>query len=86
MLRAARLLPQLGLATLRFSPRRFPLALGACYRAPWRLPGPDLHRLVNTSLHEIAYPRGITSFKTSRSLGTLAYSLGDTLVRIIGFD
>ena len=63
MLRAACLLPQIGLATLRFSAKRFPLALGVCYRAPWRLPGPDLHRLVNTSLHETAYFRNITSLQ-----------------------
>ncbi len=47
--------------TLRFSSRRFPLALGACYRAPWRLPGPDSHRLANTSLHEIASSLTTTS-------------------------
>lgn len=63
MLRAACLLPQVGLATLRFSAKRFPLALGVCYRAPWCLPGPDLHRLVNTSLHETAYLRSVTSFQ-----------------------
>jgi hypothetical protein len=64
MLRAARLLPQIGLATLRFSTRRFPLALGVCYRAPWRLPGPDFHRLVNTSLHETASSLSITSYQS----------------------
>ncbi len=69
MLRAACLLPQIGLATLRFSTRRFPLALGACYRAPWRLPGPDLHRLVNTSLHEIASSLNITSYQSVRFSG-----------------
>jgi len=64
MLRAACLLPQIGLATLRFSAKRFPLALGVCYRAPWRLPGPDFHRLANTSLHEIASSLNITSFQS----------------------
>ena len=43
--------PDCGLLTLRFSAKRFPFTLGACYRAPWRLPGPDSHRLVNTNLH-----------------------------------
>jgi len=34
----------------RFSTSSHPEALGACYGALWRLPRPDLHRLVNGSL------------------------------------
>ena len=60
------------LLTLRFSARRFHPTLGVCYRAPWCLPGPDSHRLVNTSLHEIAFSLAITPFQASRSLGTPA--------------
>ena len=33
-----------------FDPARFPTKPPACYRAPWRLPGPDFHRLATTSL------------------------------------
>jgi len=50
MLRAGQLLPPKGLLTLRFSTGRFPPALAACYRASWQLPGPDFHRLADTSL------------------------------------
>jgi len=56
------------------------IALGVCYQAPWRLPGPDLHRLVNTSLHETASSLSITSYQSgpfsghaSKSLATLAH-------------
>src|SRR5207247_876052 len=42
--------PLAGLSTLRFAAGRFPPATAACYRAPWRLPGPDFHRLATTSL------------------------------------
>jgi hypothetical protein len=38
-----------GLVTLHFDAGRFPPAPAACYRAPWRLPGPDSHRLATTS-------------------------------------
>ncbi len=50
MLRAGQLLPPKGLSTLRFSTGRFPPAPAACYRASWQLPGPDFHRLADTSL------------------------------------
>jgi len=50
MLRAGRSLPPKGLSTLRFNARRFPPTLAACYRASWQLPGPDFHRLADTSL------------------------------------
>jgi len=41
--------PPEGLLTLHFDVGRFPPAPAACYRAPWRLPGPDSHRLATTS-------------------------------------
>jgi hypothetical protein len=50
MLRTAQSLPQPGLLTLHFDAGRFPPTPAACYRAPWRLPGPDSHRLATTSL------------------------------------
>ena len=50
MLRTGQLLPPKGLLTLRFSTGRFPPTLAACYRASWQLPGPDFHRLADTSL------------------------------------
>jgi len=43
-LRTARLLPLPGLSTLRFDAGRFPPTPAVCYRALWRLPGPDSHR------------------------------------------
>ena len=49
LLRTAQLLPPMGLSTCRFDPERFLSTPGTCYRAPWRLPGPDLHRLANSS-------------------------------------
>src|SRR3954454_20656775 len=45
----ARSLPLQGLLTLGFDPARFQTEPPACYRAPWRLPGPDSHRLATTS-------------------------------------
>ena len=42
--------PVAGLLTLRFDAGRFPPTPAACYRAPWRLPGPDSHRLATASL------------------------------------
>jgi hypothetical protein len=51
MLRAGRLLAsRQETLTLRFDARGFPPTPAACYLAPWRLPGPDLHRLTDTSL------------------------------------
>jgi hypothetical protein len=72
MLRAERLFPQHRALDAPLQYRRFRLALGACYRAPWRLPGPDLHRLANTNLHGPSRYSASPPFKTSRSLGTLA--------------
>jgi len=53
MLRTAQSLPLEGLLTLHFDAGRFPPAPAACYRAPWRLPGPDSHRLATTSFHRL---------------------------------
>ena len=41
--------PFAGPLTLRFDAGRFPPTPAACYRAPWRLPGPDSHRQATTS-------------------------------------
>jgi hypothetical protein len=57
MLRTARSLPLEGLSTLGFDPTRFQIEPPVCYRAPWRLPGPDLHRLAATSFR----PSQVTS-------------------------
>lgn len=49
--------PLQGLSTLHFDAGRFPPTSAVCYRAPWRLPGPDSHRLATTSFQ----PSQITS-------------------------
>ena len=67
MLRTGRLLPPPWLSTLRFDAGRFPPTPAACYRAPWRLPGPDSHRLATTSFRSGHDRLAITSL----SLGTL---------------
>ena len=41
--------PPEGLSTLGSDPARFQARPPACYRAPWRLPGPDFHRQATTS-------------------------------------
>ena len=41
--------PLQGLSTLGSDPPRFQNGPPACYRAPWRLPGPDFHRQATTS-------------------------------------
>ena len=51
MLRTGQLLPLTRLSTLRFDPERFCSTPAACYPAPWRLPGPDFHRLADITLH-----------------------------------
>ncbi len=68
-LRTARLLPLEGLLTLGFGPARFQTEPPACYRAPWRLPGPDSHRLATTSFRSSQVTSSSTS--PSRSLGAL---------------
>src|SRR6266540_4495443 len=67
MLRTGQLLPPTGLLTLRFGAGRFPPAPAACYRAPWRLPGPDSHRLATTSLRWIRSRHGTTSTSWTHS-------------------
>jgi len=61
MLRTVQSLPRTGLSTLRFDTRAFPPAPAACYRAPWRLPGPDSHRQATTSLRRSATLYDVTS-------------------------
>ena len=41
--------PKNGHSTLGFDPARFQTKPPVCYRAPWRLPGPDSHRQATTS-------------------------------------
>jgi len=60
MLRAGQSLPPKGLSTLRFDAGRFPPTPAACYRASWQLPGPDSHRLADTSLR-VDYLNATTS-------------------------
>jgi hypothetical protein len=60
-LRTGRLLPPQGLSTLGFDAGRFPPTPPACYPAPWRLPGPDFHRLADASLCLDQTTEGITS-------------------------
>src|ERR1700683_4887026 len=50
MLQTASSLPLTGLLTLGFDPARFQAKPPACYRASWRLPGPDFHRQATPSL------------------------------------
>src|ERR1700755_2980035 len=50
MLRTASSLPHTGRLTLASDPTRFQTEPPACYRASWRLPGPDFHRQATTSL------------------------------------
>jgi hypothetical protein len=67
MLRTAWSLPLHRLWTLRFDAGRFPPTPAACYRAPWRLPGPDSHRLATASFRSGHDRYAITS----QSLGAL---------------
>ena len=60
MLRAGQSLPPKGLLTLRFDAGRLPPTPAACYRASWQLPGPDSHRLADTSLR-VDYLNATTS-------------------------
>jgi hypothetical protein len=69
MLRAEQLLPPKGLSTLRFDAGRFPPTPAACYRASWQLPGPDLHRLADTSLRTVTSPRDTSHDDHARAAG-----------------
>ena len=68
-LRTDQLLPPTGLLTFRFDARRFPLTPGTCYRAPWRLPGPDSHRLADISLRLM--PQATAALTSLRSPAAL---------------
>ena len=57
MLRTAQLLPLTRAFDTALRRRAFPPTPAVCYRAPWRLPGPDSHRLATTSFQ----PSQITS-------------------------
>lgn len=75
MLRTGRSLPPMRLSTLRFDARRFHPTPAVCYRAPWRLPGPDFHRLADASLRLRDHlPILTTSFLIACQLGTLCTS------------
>src|SRR3954468_740947 len=68
-----------GLLTLHFDAGRFPPAPAACYRAPWRLPGPDSHRLATTSFRpsQIISSRSLPiSGRTPESRGTWVTARG----------
>src|ERR671925_1137102 len=71
MLRTASSLPHTGLLTLGSDPARFPAEPPACYRASWRLPGPDFHRQATTSLrtrrNTMALRHGVTSCSAGRT-------------------
>ena len=78
MLRAGQSLPPKGLSTLRFDAGRFPPTPAVCYRASWQLPGPDSHRLADTSLR-VDYLNATTSIGviTSRT-----HAAGHTKLRL----
>ena len=74
MLRAEQSPPPKGLSTLGFDAGRFPPTPPACYRASWQLPGPDSHRLADTSLR-VGHLNSITSSsRVPTLLGTTAVS------------
>jgi hypothetical protein len=66
-LRTVQLLPLQGLSTLGSSPARFQARPPACYRAPWRLPGPDFHRQATTSFRSGHDRWTITSMISGRT-------------------
>jgi len=59
--------PPEGLSTLGSSPARFQARPPACYRAPWRLPGPDFHRQATTSFRSGHDRWTITSMISGRT-------------------
>jgi hypothetical protein len=76
-LRTAQLLPLKGLSTLGSGPARFQARPPACYRAPWRLPGPDFHRQATTSFRSghdrwtiTSVISGRTGWSTNRTTAT----------------
>jgi hypothetical protein len=56
-----------GLTVLGSSPARFQAEPPACYRAPWRLPGPDFHRQATTSFRSGHDRWTITSMISGRT-------------------
>jgi hypothetical protein len=69
--RTASSLSLTGPLTLGSDPARFQTEPPACYRAPWRLPGPDFHRQAATSLrtrrNTMALGHGVTSYPAGRT-------------------
>src|SRR5664279_4767412 len=82
MLRAGQSLPPKGLSTLRFDAGRFPPTPAACYRASWQLPGPDSHRLADTSLR-VDYLNATTS---KGDITSRTHAAGHTKVRLGNYD
>ena len=78
MLRAGQSLPPKGLSTLRFDAGRFPPTPAACYRASWQLPGPDSHRLADTSLRV-----NHLNATTSKVITSRAHATGHTKVKLV---
>jgi len=78
MLRAGQSLPPKGLSTLRFDAGRFPPTPAACYRASWQLPGPDSHRLADTSLR-VDYLNATTS---KGDITSRTHAAGHTKLRL----
>ena len=78
MLRAGQSLPPKGLSTLRFDAGRFPPTPAVCYRASWQLPGPDSHRLADTSLR-VDYLNATTS---KGDITSRTHAAGHTKVRL----
>jgi hypothetical protein len=61
------------LPSLRFDGRGLSRGRELCYRGPWRLPGPDFHRLADASL-SLGFACSITSLPSLQcpsGLGTL---------------
>ena len=62
--------------------RRFPPTPAACYRASWQLPGPDSHRLADTSLRV-----NHLNATTSKVITSRAHAAGHTKLKLgIGVD
>jgi hypothetical protein len=57
------------LLTVGFGPARFKTEPPACYRASWRLPGPDFHRQTTRSLGTTRPTMALCHGVTSRSAG-----------------
>jgi hypothetical protein len=62
--------PSMRLSTLGFGAGRFPPTPPACYQAPWRLPGRDLHPLAVTSLRATRSDQPTHLLPVARALST----------------